>query len=111
MGYRVTGRMYFRARHFIIFFPLLAAAAVPGHYIVEMADDPVAAYLVKQAVSGGIRGPAALAQRAQIRGRQRPMRRLLETAGAEVLDSVDTVANAFIVRIADADASRLASIP
>src|SRR4051794_23579781 len=103
--------MYFRSLSFTVFFPLLAAASVPGHYIVEMADDPVAAYMVSHALAGGIRGPAALAHRAQIRQRQTPVRKLLETAGAEVLDSVDTVANAFIVRIPDADASRLASIP
>src|SRR5437667_7301872 len=106
--------MLFRLQYFAALFPLLAQAAVPGHYIVEMADDPVAVYVAQHTTlhtaQGGIRGTAAMRQRARIRERQRPVRTRLEAAGAEVLDSVDTVINAFIVRIPEANASRLASI-
>src|SRR6266700_480323 len=88
--------MHPRLLHLIFLFPLLAAAAVPGHYIVEMAGDPVAT---------GLRG------RTEIRAGQRLMRTRLEAAEAEILDSVDTVANAFIVRIPDEKAAQLSSIP
>src|SRR5437773_2538772 len=103
--------MHLSLRYLSAFFPLLAAAAVPGQFIVEMADEPVAVQVVKQSLAGGIRGHAALLRRAQIRERQRPVRTRLEAAGAEVLDSVDTVTNAFIVRIPETNASLLASIP
>src|SRR2546426_7584650 len=79
--------------------PFLAPAAVPGHYIVEMAGEPVAVHVARRALPGGIRGQGAQLKRAQIRDEQRPVRTLLEAAGAEVRGSVDTVANAFMVRI------------
>src|SRR5262249_1027475 len=81
-------------------FPLLAAAAVPGHYIVELPDDPV-----------GSRNMSMQQRRTQIRAGQRLVRTRLEAAEAEILESVDTVANAFIVRIPDEKAAQLASIP
>ena len=62
--------MFFRLQYFAVFFPLLAQAAVPGHYIVEMADDPVAVYVAQHTTlhtaQGGIRGTAAMQQRAWI---------------------------------------------
>src|SRR5262249_53448305 len=94
--------MYRRALHLVFLFPLLAAAAVPGHYIVEMESDPVPT---------GIRAKSVQQARTQIRARQRLMRTRVEAAEAEILDSVDTVANAFIVRIPDEKANELASIP
>src|SRR6266852_1574249 len=94
--------MHPRLLHLILLCPLLAAAAVPGHYIVEMAGDPAAAT---------IRGQSMQQRRAQIRSDQRQMRTRLEATEAEILDSVDTVANAFIVRIPDEKAAQLASIP
>src|SRR5437899_1194017 len=88
---------------------MLAAAAVPGQYIVEMAGDPVAVHAVKHAA--GIRSEAARQRRTQIRQEQRLVRTQLEAAEAEILDSVDTVVNAFIVRIPDEKAAQLESIP
>src|SRR5438876_2166842 len=96
------GSMNPRLLHLIFLCPVLAAAAVPGHYIVEMEGDPAAA---------GIRALSMQQRRTQVRSGQRIMRTRIEAAEAEILDSVDTVANAFIVRIPDEKAAQLASIP
>jgi len=83
----------------------LAAQRVPDHYIVELSGEPAAVPMAKS----GRR--AAEDQRARIQTEQARLRRALEESGAEVLDRVDTVANALVVRIADAEASRLAGLP
>ena len=58
-----------------------------------------------------MRSEAARQRRLQVREAQRPVRARLEAAEAEILGSVDTVANAFLVRISDDKAAALASIP
>src|SRR5437879_5958467 len=103
--------MFPRWLHLVFLFPFLAAAAVPDHYIVEMAGEPVAVHVARQARAAGIRGRAAQQRRTQLHAEQRPVRMRLEAAEAEILGSVDTVANAFIVRIPDQKAAQLASIP
>ncbi len=60
---------------------------------------------------GGMRSDTARQRRLQVREAQRPVRARLEAADAEILGSVDTVANAFLVRISDEKAAALASIP
>ena len=55
--------------------------------------------------------PRARQRRLQVRDEQRPVRTRLEAAEAKVLGSLDTIANAFIVDIADEKAAQLASIP
>jgi hypothetical protein len=84
---------------------LLAAQRVPDSYIVELAGDPAAVHMSQQ----GRR--AALEQRARIRAAQLEVGRALEEAGAQIQDSVDTVANALFVRIPDSEAWRLAAVP
>ncbi len=91
--------------------PLLALAAVPGQYIVEMSGDPVAVQMVRQAPGKGIRSEDAKQRRARVRAEQTVVRARLEAAQAQVVASVDTVVNAFIVNILDAKAAGLASIP
>lgn len=83
----------------------LAAQPVPDHYIVELSEEPAAIQLAKR----GRRG--AQDQRASVEAEQGRLRRALEETGAEVLDAVDTVANALVVRIAETRASRLAALP
>jgi subtilisin family serine protease len=100
-----------RLLHLMFFVPLAAAAAVPGQYIVELAGDSVAVHIGKQPRGVGIRSQAALDRRARIHEQRRPVRARLEAAQAEILDGLDTVANAFIVRIPDERAPELASIP
>jgi len=83
----------------------LAAQQVPDQYIVELSQEPAA---VRMAKSGR---RAAEDQRARIQSEQARLGRALEESGAEVLDWVDTVANALVVRVSDAGASRLAALP
>jgi subtilisin family serine protease len=83
----------------------LAAQRVPDHYVVELSEEPAALRLAKQ----GRR--AAEGQRGRVRSEQTRLRAAVEDSGAEVLDAVDTVANALVVRIPDARASRLAALP
>src|SRR5260370_10876598 len=103
--------MYTRLSSLALFFGILAQGAVPNQYIVEMEGDPVAVHLARQAPRAGIRGAAANQRRAQIHEQQRPVRASLEAAQAQILDSLDTVANAFIVSIPDEKAAGLAGIP
>src|SRR5262249_11838081 len=94
-----------------LIFSIGAFPSVPGHYIVELSGDPVAVDVVNHARAGGIRGQGALQRRSQIHDQQRPVRARLEAAQAEILDSVDTIANAFLVRIPDDKAATLEAIP
>src|SRR5947209_1277553 len=89
--------MYPRLLHLTWIFSITAMAAVPGYYIVEMPGDPVAVHVAKHARAAGIRSPAAEQRRVRIREEQRPVKGRLEALHAEILGSVDTVANAFIV--------------
>jgi minor extracellular serine protease Vpr len=90
---------------------IAAAAAVPNQYIVEMAGDSVAVHIARHAPGSGIRSQAALSRRAQIREEQKPVRAQLAAAGARVVESLDTVANALIVNIPDEKAAGLHSVP
>ena len=65
-----------------------AAQTVPGRYIVELAGEPVAGAAARVAA-----------------------RRAVERQGAVVVGQVDEVANALLVRVDDAEAPRLASLP
>jgi subtilisin family serine protease len=93
------------------FFSFILPAAVPNRYIVELSGEPVAAHVARRARTEGLLGPAARARRAALRAEQAPVRRRLETRQARILESVDTVANAYIVEIDDEKAPDLASIP
>jgi subtilisin family serine protease len=83
----------------------LAAQVVPDLYIVELSGEPAAVYAAQE----GRR--AAESQRGRVQAQQASLRRALEQAGAEVVDSVDTVANALVVRLADSEAWRLSAMP
>ena len=92
--------------------PLWAAS---NRYIVELQTEPVAGYVARSAPRGG--GRAALASagtrsyRARVRAEQARVRRDVETAGATVLEQVDTVDNALLVTAPDEQAAaRLAGI-
>ena len=73
------------------------AETVPGRYIVELSTEPTAA-------------PLSL-QRARLRTEQRTMRARIEARNARIVETVETVANALIVDIPDADAAQLATLP
>ncbi len=88
------------------------AQPVPRRYIVELNTDSVAEHVARQPKTlRSLRGADATSQRSRIRTEQATVRSLLEQRSATILESVDTVANAFFVDIADAQASQLASAP
>jgi minor extracellular serine protease Vpr len=75
---------------------------MPGRYIVELAGRPAAVTAVSHA--------AMDSPRRAVRAEQARLRPLLERSGAHVLGSAETVANALVVSIADAQAARLSSL-
>src|SRR5689334_11192913 len=76
-----------------VWVPVLCAQVVPDRYIVELTGRP-----------------AAISPRFAVRAEQARMRPALERSGARVLASLETVANAFVVAVPDAQAPRLASL-
>jgi len=83
---------------FFLWLPLLWGEIIPGRYIVELDGEPVLAR----------KGRAAARDlRQAIRAEQRRMRAELEGSESEVIDSIETVANALVVRISDAKVERL----
>jgi subtilisin family serine protease len=93
----------------VVFTAVLGAETVPGRYIVELVTEPVAEHLARLPGHPGMRSAEAAAHRAMVRAGQEQVRRQLG-AGAVVLDSTDTVANALLVDMADAKAAQVASL-
>lgn len=87
---------------------IAGAQVVPDLYIVELAGEPAAAVAI-----GGMKGrrEAVADRRAQIQAEQRAVRAALAERGIEVLESVDTVANALVVRVREREAAGLTSVP
>ena len=79
----------------VVFVPVLSAQVVPGKYIVELASPPAVSVHARSAV----------------RAEQARMRPSIEGLGARVVSSIELVANALIVEIADDDAPRLMRHP
>ena len=75
------------------------ARVVPDRYIVELASEPVA----DRMASHGRHADQleAARHRTDVRLEQSRTKTALEQEGAEVLDSVDTVLNALMVRLPD----------
>ena len=102
----------------LLWVTVAVAQVVPDRYIVQLAGEPAATYAARQwGQASGLsvrqaRGPSPLmeSRRVLIRGEQQLVRRGVEAASGQVLDSLDTVANALLVRIPDSQAARLASI-
>lgn len=74
---------------------LLPGQVVPGRYIVELAGEPA----------------GKSARKAVVQTQQRRARAALAQRGVEVLDSVETVANALFVRATSEQAAALAALP
>ncbi len=100
---------------FLVCVPLFAADTIPGRYIVELSTESVAAHVVR--VGPRVLGRLALhstdaeQHRARIRGEQAAAASAIQDAGGEVAAAVENVDNALAVRIPEAEASRLASVP
>ncbi|MCP5116443.1 MAG: hypothetical protein GY953_36900, partial [bacterium] len=84
-----------------------AAQVVPGHYIVELTEEPAAAAREKP---GQRRATAMAERRNQVWSQQATLRRVLDRYEARAIDTVDTVANALLVKMPDHLAARLAAI-
>src|SRR5690242_1448016 len=82
----------------------VAGQTIPGRYIVELSGEPAISTSTK-----GMHRQAAMDRRAAVRARQQEMRAAVEQQDAQVIDTVDTVANALIVNARSADA--LAKLP
>ena len=80
---------------------------VPGRYVVELAGEPLAALATKPARERAAVGPHRLA----IREEQSRFTTALEEAGGAVEGSLETVANALLVRMSPQQAERLAQTP
>lgn len=88
-----------------------AAGPIPNRYIVELSEDPVAEHVIRRGIPGGLQSEAAIEHRARVQTQQRQVREGAEQEGAEVLDTVETVANALLVRMPESQAGRLAALP
>jgi minor extracellular serine protease Vpr len=91
--------------------PALVAENVPGRYIVELTTESVSDHVAALPARSATRTASASAHRTRVRSEQQTLRPQIERRNAQVLDSVDTVANAMFVQAAEADAAQLASMP
>ncbi|MBI4904269.1 MAG: S8 family serine peptidase [Acidobacteria bacterium] len=86
---------------------------MPGRYVVELQADAAVDVMAKQARPGArhaARSADFAARRAAVREGQRPAHAEIARSGGTVVDSLDTVANALIVTIADSRAAALGRI-
>ena len=89
-----------------VFLTALGAGIVPNRYIVELSSEPAAGRI---AVRGRGANRLELEQRrTDVRSEQARTKLAIQQAGGEVLDSLDTVANAILVRIPASQAAKLA---
>jgi len=97
-----------RGAWLVLWAAILPAQVVPGRYILELEGEPAA---VARAEAGKSRRQALADRRAQIQAFQQRVRAALLERGVEVLDSLDTVANALIVRAGEQQAAALLALP
>jgi subtilisin family serine protease len=100
---------------FLLWIPLAGAATVPDRYIVELEGEAVAEQIARLAPAGEgrhlLRTERARQIRDRVRAAQRAAQARVEQADATVISSIDTVANALVVRIPEAKAAALARLP
>jgi len=103
--------MLFRFALIVLFVLVSPAAIVPNRYIVELTTEPVADRLSANGSRVSLASAAAVTHRARIQREQAQLRISLNRAGAQVLESVDTVANALLVQTTDANPQPWANLP
>jgi minor extracellular serine protease Vpr len=95
--------------------PLFAAGFVPGRYIVELSDESVVAHMVRLSPRTparlSLRSAEADLHRRHVMAQQDAAAAAIQAVGGEVLDAIQEASNVLVVRIPDAQASQLASIP
>lgn len=90
----------------------LIAQKIPGRYIVELSTEPVIEHVSASGASArAIHSAAANSHRATIHAQQRALQARVEEHNGNALDTVDTVANAMLVQIADDRAKELEALP
>ena len=87
----------------LLFLSFASAQIIPNRYIVELEGEP--------AVTLAAKDKSLAAHRTAVRDAQSHIRQAVESLEGRVFDSVDTVANALIVRIAGDKVHVLESIP
>ena len=104
--------MTFRVVCALFLVSLAPAATVPNRFVVELATEPLAVHMASTTGSRvNLQSAAALTHRARIAQEQAQTRTGLLQRGAQVLDQVDTVANALLVQTSDADPAPWANLP
>ncbi len=100
-------------RSALIFFLVFTAqsAIVPNRYIVELTTEPVADHVSANGSRVSLASAAAVTHRARIQREQAQLKVSLNSAGAQVLESVDTVANALLVQTSEANPQPWANLP
>ncbi len=99
-------RGFVRAFIGLLFWASVALAQlVPGHYVVELSGAPLGGE-VRTKGRDGLRDRVAA-----IRSDQARVRALIEQRNGKMLSSLDSLMNALIVKIGDADASALSALP
>ncbi len=78
------------------------AQVIPGYFIVELSEEPA----VSAAGKPGSRREATADRRALVRSQQGRARQALAAQHVQVIDSVETVANALLVRAPNEEACR-----
>ena len=87
------------------------AQVVPGRYVLELSQDPAAVAATQAGARFAAQEAAFAARRAGVRQTQMSARAAVAAHGGRVVESMDTVLNALIVKIPDARASELMQIP
>ena len=91
--------MVFRVNGLLFTCLLLQAATVPNRFIVELSTEPVAAHVASAAGRrASVQSLEAVSHRNLILREQATARTALQQGGAQVLEQVDTVANALLVQ-------------
>ncbi len=90
---------------------LAHAAIVPNRYIVELTTEPIADRLSAGGALISLSSVAVVSHRARIQREQAQLRVGLKQAGAQVLESLDTVANALLVQTTDENPQPWANLP
>lgn len=95
----------------LVFSLPLFAGVIPDRYIVQLSGESVAQHIARTVPQRQRReallGDVGVRYRSVVRTGQDAARTRLESRGAEVVGSVDTVANALFVHMAARDAARL----
>jgi minor extracellular serine protease Vpr len=100
----------------LLWTPLLAAGPIPGRYIVELEHPPLSEAIRRSGLPHLARRSAITTaglnlQRDEIHIQQTNVKRSLEKTTAKVIGSLDTLVNALVVTVPDADAGKLSAIP